>query len=589
MQENHAFYPLLKDTSESNMTHSSGYESSEHDDDSRSFPRMDESFLSDDIKDISPIRPFSQDPFPSKDEVIHKEDQDRISLLGGEKIGKFFGEDDQPLQLNSCQCFMIAPNTCFPVISEFLDVENPLMHWVKQTASHYGDDEPKQILFKSSDEMIEQLIEIIIGFPRGEANHYQYHPSQDWKVVILEMMDYLYKIKNCFPSSYNQKDIRIALQSPSNSMNISNGSSVSFSLKSQNVDEESDVSDFLDQSFHSDFEKFSSKEFIKDKRAENLEDLYKAVKESRNPSEPFHFCVTNWAKEMYHEDRTDLLASFLKYRIEQGDSIEPNFDCLYDFRNCWKRRNLSISSENHLEVISLQWITGMLSDFGLNIKKNCKVILSEGVIDENSKYCKPDVCVEDKAICMEYKLENVLGCTSDIRKVTMLPIKFMIGNNLDHGMGLLADRKYAYMFFVEKKRLTTFMWTYCHKFDLEELSDRCLLFVVLMTWLVDQCKGNGSAAKYWMKLNSLAQKWKEERDKKELFNKKGDLSDNIQDTTSKHVHQLSSSNSSRNSMNTPSNSQKQQKLIQLNLKKQVQERSKKILNDVSHFARNTVY
>ncbi|KAF0978674.1 hypothetical protein FDP41_002494 [Naegleria fowleri] len=156
----------------------------------------------------------------------------------------------------------------------------------------------------------------------------------------------------------------------------------------------------------------------------------------------------------------------------------------------------------------------MLSDFRLNVKKDCKVILSEGVKDSSSKYCKPDVCVEEEAICMKYKLVNVLNCAQDLRKVSILPIK-----NLDHGTGLLADSNYVYAFFIEKE-YKYLHWPYCGCFDLEKLSDRCLLFDLLMSWFIKHLT-HQEISKKWDELYAMAQKWNQDGNKNPQNNSSG--------------------------------------------------------------------
>ncbi|KAG2374148.1 hypothetical protein C9374_010985 [Naegleria lovaniensis] len=50
---------------------------------------------------------------------------------------------------------------------------------------------------------------------------------------------------------------------------------------------------------------------------------------------------------------------------------------------------------------------------------------------------------------------------------------------------------------------------YCQCFDLEDLGERCLLFVVLMEWLVNECKDKDVISKEWDDLKGVAETWDE--------------------------------------------------------------------------------
>lgn len=151
----------------------------------------------------------------------------------------------------------------------------------------------------------------------------------------------------------------------------------------------------------------------------------------------------------------------------------------------------------------------------------------------------------------------------------------------NRGLGLLADRKYAYMFFIKKERPHTRVeWTYCHYFDMEKLSERCLLFVVLMERLLKYIPENDSRVQEWQELIYMAKKWNE--DKTSEDNNETHHSSRTQESTQRSIRKETSS---RNSNNMNSRCTPQQKLMML--QRQTKERSKKILNDVSHFARMT--
>lgn len=100
-----------------------------------------------------------------------------------------------------------------------------------------------------------------------------------------------------------------------------------------------------------------------------------------------------------------------------------------------------------------------------------------------------------------------------IGKVRILPLIFMTRHNLNRGQGLLADRNYVYVIFIEKQRipLHRFEWAYCHCFNLEQLSDRCLLFVVLRQWLLRCFPDNDSRREDLNKLDELATKCKNDK------------------------------------------------------------------------------
>nr|CAG4714396.1 unnamed protein product [Naegleria fowleri] len=177
--------------------------------------------------------------------------------------------------------------------------------------------------------------------------------------------------------------------------------------KSEQGDVESDPFIFLDNSFYKQFETFPFNKFIFDK-AEDLKHFYDQVREALKDLDKIPFLISNSLRETTNIFASEL-ASYLEYCIENGLKLASNFRCLHEFIFSWERRDLEITSESHLEVIHLQWITGMLSDLRLRVKNDCKMTPSEGLAGNNSIYCRPDVCVEEKAICMEYKLEHVIG------------------------------------------------------------------------------------------------------------------------------------------------------------------------------------
>ncbi|KAG2385437.1 hypothetical protein C9374_003252 [Naegleria lovaniensis] len=201
--------------------------------------------------------------------------------------------------------------------------------------------------------------------------------------------------------------------------------------------------------------------------------------------------------------------------------------------------------------------------------------------EDSSKYCRPDMLVEDDAVCMECKLMNVLNCESDVRKATLLPLRMMQERDLSRGLGLLADSKYVYSFFIELDNDSNYYkWIYCHRFEMDQLYDRCLLFFILLRFLI-QRSGNKVLQAEYNRLKALATTWENEK-------KGNDSSATIVSTQSKGrpTGSVSSSNHSSTQRsihsNTISTTQAQQKK-KLLFKKHIKDRTERILNDVSNF------
>ncbi|KAG2386803.1 hypothetical protein C9374_001838 [Naegleria lovaniensis] len=476
-----------------------------------------------------------------------------------------------------CTCVRVEDsNTYFPLFSEFIDSNSPLMAWVNHLADHVRE-KPSQLEMKMSKEEIKvNLLNAYMRVLSGETCCEERFDYAQWQLRAFQMKEYTERVLELLGfnvstglSSHRQMAFKKDF----------NNSRSSF-LPTRSKSDESDVYTFLDECFLSRFKKFSHDKFVFDK-AEDLKPFYAKISESLKDKEKIPFRITNYLREYIHNNAT-ILVSYLKHCVENRVNIDTNLRCINEFRYSWERRNTWISSENHLEVIHLQWITGMLVDFGLNVKKNCKVTPSAGISRMDSQYCQPDVCVEEKAICMEYKLENVTEFLPDIRKVCILPIVLMKEHNLKTGMGLLADRKHAYVFCIKKQFNMVLEWEYCQCFDLEDLGERCLLFVVLIKWLANACEDNEFILKEWDDLYELAETWNEGKTShnENASNKKTNQSS--QESSNRFVPNAPPSKNQSSNMNSHNNSQ-QRKLIMLQRK--TKERSKIILNDVSHFVR----
>ncbi|KAG2386798.1 hypothetical protein C9374_001833 [Naegleria lovaniensis] len=550
--------------------------------------KTDISFSMEDELRLSPIPHAEKDiTFQIDPKVGHDEDmdQDERSFQSDEFESdcSFHSTSEtsrsEEEEKNPCQCFEVASNTYFPILSNYIGSFGNLMSWGERSACKPHNQASQFERMFSGEEIKENLMQILTGFITNEPFCVDGYTDEERKLYGGQMLGYTQRVLDSFGynlvrelASYIQIPMKMNLQTSVESI-----ASVS-SVKS----DESDVYTFLDECFLSRFKKFSHDKFVFDK-AEDLKPFYAKISESLKDKEKIPFRITNYLREYIHNNAT-ILVSYLKHCVENRVNIDTNLRCINDFRSSWERRNTWISSENHLEVIHLQWITGMLVDFGLNVKKNCKVTPSAGISRMDSQYCQPDVCVEEKAICMEYKLENVIEFLPDIRKVCILPIVLMKEHNLKTGMGLLADRKHAYVFFIQKNKKfnKVLEWEYCQCFDLEDLGERCLLFVVLITWLVNECDDNEFILKECDDLNELAETWNEGKTSHNENASNRETNQSSQESSNRFIPNAPSSKNQSSNMNSHNNSQ-QRKLIMLQRK--TKERSKIILNDVSHFAR----